>query len=161
MAQISSLKDRKVPKQNYLCGLCGFTIFSPHLLRARDVAAGFFFFAATAVGLIEIEIKVHHLLVRDRAGARVAEVEFLKQFDRRLALHEGVEGDLQMSALLAKLQRRFHERTADAPPPQVLALTGPRSSRFPSRTLWAIGTNPRPRHQIKAAAYLKLQTPSA
>src|SRR5205823_2346821 len=47
------------------------------------------------------------------ARAVMFEMKLLKELDRRLALHEGVERDLEVILILAELQRRLHQRAAD------------------------------------------------
>src|SRR5205809_944848 len=66
------------------------------------------------IALIQIEIKMQHVLPHNAARAAVAEVEFLEEFDRGLALDEGVEGDLQIAALLAEFEGGFDQSGADA-----------------------------------------------
>jgi hypothetical protein len=57
---------------------------------------------------------MHDFLAHDVARARVAEMEFLEQPDGRLALHEGVERDLQVAAVAAEFERLLDQRAADA-----------------------------------------------
>src|SRR5437867_914022 len=63
---------------------------------------------------IKIEVEVHQLLSAHNARAAVAEVEFFEQLDRRLALDECVQRDLEIGVIVAEFEGRLHQLAADS-----------------------------------------------
>src|SRR5688572_21901771 len=63
---------------------------------------------------VQVAVEVQQFFLADLARAGVAEAEFLEQADGGLALEERVELDLEVTLLLAEVQRRLHEGAADA-----------------------------------------------
>src|SRR4051795_11368160 len=67
-----------------------------------------------AVAAVDVEVEVHELFPVHLAGAAVAEAELLEELQRRLALDERVQRDLQVIMLLAPTDSRLHQLAADA-----------------------------------------------